>query len=73
MLKAGKYKLADYLNGDSIQAKVQKDYQYLNFSGDNNIFIFDGVELEDRHPCVKLKFPIHLRDYGEAQEILYRD
>lgn len=23
-LKAGKYKLADYLNGDSIQAKVQR-------------------------------------------------
>jgi parallel beta-helix repeat protein len=60
-LKAGKYKLADYLNGDSIQAKVQrKDYQYLNFSGDNNIFIFDGVELEiDTQLRERLKFPIH--------------
>src|SRR5690554_3272171 len=60
-LKAGKYRLADYLNADSIQAKVQrKDYQYLNFSGDNNIFIFDGVEIEiDTRLRELLKFPIH--------------
>jgi parallel beta-helix repeat protein len=60
-LKAGKYRLADYLNADTIQAKVQrKDYQYLNFSGDNNIFIFDGVEIEiDTRLRELLKFPIH--------------
>lgn len=60
-LKAGKYRLADYLNADSIQAKVQrKDFQYLNFSGDNNIFIFDGVEIEiDTQLRELLKFPIH--------------
>ena len=60
-LKAGKYRLADYLNADSIQAKVQrKDYQYLNFSGDNNIFNFDGVEIEiDTRLRELLKFPIH--------------
>lgn len=60
-LKAGKYRLTDCLNADSIQAKVQrKDYQYLNFSGDNNIFIFDDVEIEiDTRLRELLKFPIH--------------
>lgn len=60
-LKTGRYRLTDYLNADTIQAKVQrKDYQYLNFSGDNNIFIFDGVEIEiDTRLRELLKFPIH--------------
>jgi parallel beta-helix repeat protein len=60
-LKAGKYKLADYLNADSIQAKVlRKDYQYFKFTGDNNTFIFIGVEIEiDTHLRERLKFPIH--------------
>ena len=60
-LKAGTYKLADFLNSDSINAKIQrKNFQYLNFTGNNNEFDFRGVHIEiDTKLRELLKFPIH--------------
>lgn len=60
-LKAGTYKLSDYLTADSIAAKTtRKDYQYINFSGNDNTFDFEGVEIEiDTRLRELLKFPIH--------------
>lgn len=61
ILKPGKYSLSEFLNGDSIESKLErKDYQYLNFTGDSNVFVFDGVELElDTKLREKLRHPIH--------------
>lgn len=61
ILKAGDYNLAEYLNVDSINAKVtRKDYNYINFRGSNNVFILKGVKLiVDTRLREKLKFPIH--------------
>lgn len=63
-LKAGVYKIADYLNADSIASKVQrKDYQYINFRGSNNLFDLRGVEFEiDTKLREQLKFPIHTNE-----------
>ncbi|MDU1906058.1 MAG: hypothetical protein E6772_14900 [Dysgonomonas sp.] len=60
-MKSGVYKLTDYLNEDSITSKIKrKDYQYINFSGNDNIFLLDGVEIEiDTRLRELLKFPIH--------------
>lgn len=60
-LKAGTYKLADFINQDSIDSKTRrKQYQYLIFSGNNNVFNFKGVHIEiDTKLRELLKFPIH--------------
>jgi parallel beta-helix repeat protein len=60
-LKAGIYRLADYLTVDSIAAKTaRRDYQYLTFSGNDNTFDLTGVEIEiDTQLRKALKFPIH--------------
>ncbi len=61
VLKGGDYDLASYLNADSIEAKIaRKDYNYINFRGNNNTFILKGVKLiVDTRLREKLKFPIH--------------
>lgn len=63
-LKPGKYKVGDYLNADSIAAKVQrKDFQYINFRGNNNVFDLRGVEIEiDTKLRELLKYPIHTNE-----------
>lgn len=60
-LSPGIYKLTDYLTADSIAAKTaRKDYQYINFSGNNNVFDLEGVTLEiDTEIRQLLRFPIH--------------
>ena len=60
-MKPGVYKLTDYLNSDSISIrKNRKMYQYITFSGSNNIFNLKGVEIElDTEIRTKLKPPIH--------------
>lgn len=61
VLEPGVYSLANYLNSDSIEAKLRrKDYQYFNFSGSNNVFVMNGVHWElDTELRKKLKHPIH--------------
>ncbi len=60
-LKPGLYKLADFLNADSIKAKLErKSFQYILFSGSNNVFILTGVRIElDTKLRQLLKHPIH--------------
>ncbi|WP_405607913.1 hypothetical protein [Polaribacter sp. Asnod1-A03] len=64
-MKPGVYKLTDYLNSDSISIrKNRKMYQYITFSGSNNIFNLKGVEIElDTEIRTKLKPPIHSDEF----------
>ncbi|MFR9603411.1 MAG: hypothetical protein SNG02_06020 [Rikenellaceae bacterium] len=60
-LMPGTYKMADYINADTIQNRVaRKDYQYLKFSGNNNSIDMEGVVFEiDTKLRKLLKHPIH--------------
>ena len=64
VLKPGTYNLTDYLNADSITAKIaRKDYPYFTFRGSNNKFVLKGVKLViDTRLREKLKFPIHTNE-----------
>ncbi|ADY54292.1 hypothetical protein Pedsa_3763 [Pseudopedobacter saltans DSM 12145] len=64
VLKSGIYNLSDYLNADSITAKItRKDYPYFTFRGNNNTFVLKGVKLIiDTRLREQLKFPIHTNE-----------
>ncbi|WP_256011870.1 right-handed parallel beta-helix repeat-containing protein [Desertivirga xinjiangensis] len=64
VLKPGTYHLEDYLNADSITAKLnRKDFQYFTFRGNNNSFTLKGVKLViNTRLREKLKFPIHTNE-----------
>lgn len=61
VLQPGIYHLVDYLNSDSIAAKIaRKDYPYFSFHGNNNTIVLKGVKLViDTRLREKLRFPIH--------------
>ncbi|MFT3738097.1 MAG: hypothetical protein QM786_05025 [Breznakibacter sp.] len=60
-LRPGHYKLTDYLNADSVAARLErKSYQYIDFSGSHNTFVMTGVTLEvDTELRRALRHPIH--------------
>ncbi|MCG1037435.1 hypothetical protein [Polaribacter sargassicola] len=61
-MEPGVYKLTDYLTLDSI--KTRKIYQYITFSGSNNIFNLKGVEIElDTEIRTLLNPPIHSDEF----------
>ena len=64
VLKPGTYNLTDYLNADSIRAKIaRKDYPYFTFLGSSNTFILKDVKLViDTRLREQLKFPIHTNE-----------
>ncbi|MEP3837793.1 MAG: hypothetical protein ABJM36_09100 [Algibacter sp.] len=61
----GVYQLTDYLNSDSIAARrARKAFQYITFSGSNNIFNFKDVEIVlDTEIRTALKPPIHSDEF----------
>ncbi len=60
-LKAGHYKMSEYLNADSIERRVaRKERTYFNFSGNNNVIDMSGVKIEiDTKLRSLLKHVIH--------------
>lgn len=60
-MKPGKYPITEFLNSDSIDAKLKrKDYAYLDFNGNNNNIILKGVHFEiDTRLREMLRHPIH--------------
>src|SRR5690606_1402666 len=64
VLKPGTYNLTDYLNADSIRAKIaRKDYPYFTFLGSSNTFILKDVKLViDTRLREQLKFHIHTNE-----------
>ena len=60
-LLPGVYKLSDFLNEDSIAKRLERgEKEYLNFSGNNNEFNFEGVKFEiDTELRRMLRHPIH--------------
>lgn len=63
-LAPGTYKLVDFLNKDSIDQRVaREEREYLDFSGSNNMFDFEGVTLEiDTDLRKQLRHPIHTNE-----------
>ncbi|ALJ04710.1 hypothetical protein APS56_05985 [Pseudalgibacter alginicilyticus] len=61
----GVYKLTDYLTLDSLKTrKDNQDYQYITFSGSNNVFNLEGVEIElDTEIRTVLNPPIHTDEF----------
>ncbi|MEW4564632.1 hypothetical protein AB1K70_18975 [Bremerella sp. JC770] len=73
-LKPGTYQLADLIPLDSIgQRRRQKDYTYIDFSGSNNHFHLDGVEIiADTKIRQALRPPVHTNEFivsGNHNEI----
>ena len=64
-MKPGVYKLTDYLTPDIInKRRNQKEYQYITFSGSNNVFNLKGVEIElDTKIRTLLHPPIHSDEF----------
>ncbi|GIZ09771.1 hypothetical protein [Flavobacterium sp. UMI-01] len=64
-MQPGVYRLTDYLNRVSINAlRNNKEYQYITFSGNNNVFNLKGVEIElDTKIRTALKPPIHSDEF----------
>lgn len=65
VMKAGLYKLEDYLIEDTIAFRLErKYYQYITFSGNNNKFIMDDVEIIVNTELRKrMKHPIHTNEF----------
>ncbi len=63
-LTPGLYKMADFLNEDSIAQRLEhKEYPYLIFTGNNNTFDLRGVKLEiDTQLRKRLRHPIHTNE-----------
>ncbi|CDF78720.1 pectin lyase fold protein [Formosa agariphila KMM 3901] len=61
----GVYKLTDILTPEVIRERsARKQYQYINFSGSNNIFNLEGVEIElDTEIRTLLNPPIHSDEF----------
>ena len=64
-MSPGIYQLTDYLTIDSMRVRSnRKEYQYITFSGSNNTFNLDGVELViDTKLRTALKPPIHSDEF----------
>ncbi|MBP1841256.1 hypothetical protein [Formosa algae] len=64
-MEPGVYKLTDYLISDSISARRnRKVFQYITFSGSNNVFNLKGVEIElDTKIRTLLNPPIHSDEF----------
>lgn len=63
-LAPGVYRMADFLNEDSVALRVEREErEYLNFSGKNNTFDLTGVKLEiDTKLRKELRHPIHTNE-----------
>ena len=63
-MKPGIYKMKEYLNEDSISQRLARgEREYLNFSGNYNTFIFEGVTFEiDTELRKQLRHPIHTNE-----------
>ncbi|MFC1763735.1 hypothetical protein ACFL6U_16880 [Planctomycetota bacterium] len=61
----GVYALTDYLPLDSMAARRdRKEFQYITFSGNNNVFNLEGVEIEvDTELRTALNPPIHSDEF----------
>ncbi|WP_163400077.1 hypothetical protein [Flavobacterium fluviatile] len=64
-MQPGVYRLTDYLTTDVItDRRNRKEYQYITFSGSNNVFHLKGVEIElDTKIRTALKPPIHSDEF----------
>ncbi|MCJ8164281.1 hypothetical protein MKJ04_05455 [Pontibacter sp. E15-1] len=60
-MKPGVYQLNDYWTADSMRVRHdRKQFQFLNFKGDSNVFQLDGVTIEvDNALRLALNAPIH--------------
>ena len=61
----GVYRLTDYYTVDSMKARHErKDFQFITFSGDDNTFNFNGVDIElDTKLRTALNPPIHTDEF----------
>lgn len=64
-MPAGTYRLSDFLPPDLIKEKrARKDFQFLEFSGSDNMFHLDGVVIEvDTALRAALRPPIHTSEF----------
>ncbi|MDT0684736.1 right-handed parallel beta-helix repeat-containing protein [Autumnicola psychrophila] len=64
-MEPGLYKLGDYLTTDSIQKRKKAgNFQFLTFSGDNNVFDLSGVTIEiDTEIRTMYNAPIHNSEF----------
>lgn len=64
-MSPGVYQLTDYLPIDSmINRHERKEFQFITFSGNNNVFNLDGVELEvDNKLRESLNAPLHNSEF----------
>ena len=64
-MSPGVYPLTDYLPADSMVARRNRSmFQFITFSGNNNVFKLDGVEIEvDTDLRNALKPPIHTSEF----------
>ncbi|TWU44259.1 hypothetical protein Q31b_17950 [Novipirellula aureliae] len=64
-LSPGVYPLTDYLSVDSMAARHDsKQFQFITFSGNENVFKLDGVEIEvDNELRSALKAPLHNSEF----------
>lgn len=64
-MSPGVYQLTDYLSIDSMDERHNLNlFQFITFSGSNNIFKFDGVEIEvDNKLRSALKAPLHNSEF----------
>ncbi|WP_406683274.1 hypothetical protein N1F78_11335 [Seonamhaeicola sp. MEBiC1930] len=65
VMEPGIYRLIDYFNLDSINAhRIRKEFQYITFTGSNNTFNLNGVEIElDTEIRTQLNPPIHSDEF----------
>jgi len=64
-MKPGLYRLTDFLPIDSMAARRErKEFQFMTFSGSNNVFNLDGVTIEVNTALrTALKPPIHTSEF----------
>ena len=64
-MSPGVYQLTDYLSFDSmIKRHERKEFQFITFSGSNNVFNLEGVELEvDNSLRESLNAPLHNSEF----------
>ena len=64
-MSPGVYQLSDYLSFDSmIKRHERKEFQFITFSGSNNVFNLEGVELEvDNSLRESLNAPLHNSEF----------
>lgn len=64
-MSPGVYQLTDYLSVNSmLKCHERKEFQFITFSGNNNVFNLEGVELEvDNKLREALKAPLHNSEF----------